>query len=158
MKKHDFPAPLISTFALAVLILSGCGKSNIPPASISAMVGNQPWRSQFVVGLEPPGLHVISLIGYYGHSGDTSQLEVDIADTIPLNQPDPLFHTAVRYMLGNGITYEGEPSIGAHGTVTITSWDTAAHRIAGSFQGTLYNASNSKDSITVINGDFNAGY
>ena len=147
------------TCAYVVFITTGCGKSTPPaPNVISATVGGQVWLSQSAAGIEPPGLGVITLVGLNFSADDSSQLEIDLTDTIPLHKADPFLHTSVRYFAGDGTVYEGEPAIGAHGVVTVNSLDTETHKVTGTFSGVLYNASNSQDSLAVTNGVFSSSY
>jgi outer membrane receptor for monomeric catechols len=156
MKKRSKLATLLPV--VVMIIATGCGKSSSAPSSISANINGKSWLAQYINGTEAPGSGIITLVGFFTRSGDTSTIALDVLDTIPVNTPDPFFNADIRYTLSNGTTYTALPSPGSHGTITVTILDTSAHRLSGTFSGAFYNPSNSKDSITVTDGRFNSGY
>lgn len=158
MKKITVPA---LAFALVLLIAAGCKKSNdngSGSSGIGATVAGTAWQSQLVVGLAPSDDSFIFLTGFYGKAGDTTLIELDISDTTHIGQADPFSGSSVSYTKSNGTTYSGEDFWGGHGSITVTSWDKNAHKIAGTFNGVFYNTQNSDDSIVMANGHFNTSY
>jgi len=141
----------------AVSIFSSCKKSNDAnnTAGISASLGGKAWQST-TVDAEDNGFGTLTLIGF--RTSDTSVLNIGILDAIKVNQADPLDNSEVWFGKHDGTTYTGATSFGGHGSLTVTSWDTAGHKIAGVFSGVFYNTANDQDSMVVTGGHFNNSY
>lgn len=102
------------------------------------------------------------ILAYAINGKDTIQLDMTFPDTLTVNRPfnDPygtqfmlqLFHrdSAANYTS----FYCKAPST----TITITSWDRVAGKIAGSFSGKIAQVVPPMDSITVTNGVFDTKY
>ena len=156
MKKRN----LFTGFAVATMFLiiaTGCKKDNNNNgggAGISATIGGKAWQSQSATGFHTDG--IITLIGVQVTSTDSTAVWLDISDDSQIGQTNPLLN-------GNNISYDtktkgyaGNELTNGHGTITLSSWDKSAKKIAGTFSGVLYN--NTDDSIKVENGHFNASY
>ena len=140
-----------------ILIVTGCKKSNDSNTTrISATIGGTAWQSQYCTGYNTIGW--TNLAGYYGKSGDTSYIAIQIHDSVKVNEPDPFYITTVSYTKGDGTHYVSDDFAGGHGTLTVTSWDQTNHKIAGTFSGVLYNYNDGNDSVKIDNGHFNNTY
>jgi len=163
MKRTKLFTRLSLASAITILITAaGCKKNNdngAGAAGINATVGSTAWQSQQAFGAEPSGDSFIFLTGYLKSGSDSSWFEVDISDTAHVNQPDNNFSgSTVYYGIGTSKIYSSDPFFYSHGSITVTSWDKAAHTIAGNFNGVFYNTQSSNDSIIVNNGHFNSSY
>ncbi|MDO6431747.1 hypothetical protein Q4E93_14175 [Flavitalea sp. BT771] len=154
----------VLTFActFAALVSTGCKKNNNTNHaninSISATLNGVNWQSQYTAGIAPTSNSFIFLYGYFVNPGDTSVIELDIPDSIQVNDPDPFYGSTASYTKSDGTFYLVDNFFGGHGTITVTLKDTNIHRIAGTFSGVFYNTENGKDSIQIGNGRFNTSY
>jgi hypothetical protein len=145
----------------AVLLFAGCKKNNnsYPNVNgISATLGGISWQSQYTVGTAPANKNFIYLYGYSVNSGDTSVIELDISDSVHLNEPDPFHSSTAFFSKSDGTTYILDDFFGGHGTLTVTARFRNIHKIAGTFSGVFYNTQNSDDSIQIEKGHFNTSY
>lgn len=141
---------------------AGCKKSNNNTTAsangISATLNGTGFQSQAVIGVCSQTDSFVDLFGYRVDAGDTTSIEILIADTMHLNQPTQFVDGSGLYYVDtkSGIWFNGDPNFG-YGTVTVTSWDTAKHTIAGTFKAVL--AGNTvTDTMIVTNGRFNTTY
>ncbi|MBN8856444.1 MAG: hypothetical protein BGO55_16760 [Sphingobacteriales bacterium 50-39] len=161
MKKNKPLAGLTLALAFAILFAASCKKSNDSNnnnyTGISATLGTQAFQSTYLLGQF--NQNTLQLNGFQVKSGgDTSVIYVGILSSIKINQPDPLSNSEVWYGKHDGTIYTSGSLFGGHGTLTVTSWDTAGKKITGTFNGIFYNTHNSMDSMTVTNGHFNTSY
>jgi hypothetical protein len=166
MKKNKFFTCVSFVFGLVIFLVSSCKKSNSGAsntASVSAVVSGSPWQSDSIRSYENFGTlgannGYILIEAYYGKApGDTSNLELVIADTAHAGLVDHFHCASFEYYTSNYTSYG--PVKQAHGTVTVTAWNKDAHTIAGTFEGVIYNTQfNVSDSIKIDNGRFNTSY
>ncbi|HEY8968993.1 MAG TPA: hypothetical protein VIM64_07865 [Puia sp.] len=161
MKRTKLLTGLMFMGASLFFIVTGCKKSNDGGGgnSISSTVSGTAWQSQIASGVKMGGY--TELTGIYGKSGDTSMIMIEIHDSVKVNEPDDLSITSLSFTRKNTqTTYSGGffGAYNSHGTVLVTSWDTAAHKIAGTFSGVLYNNDYSDDSLKIDNGHFSTSY
>jgi len=155
-----------STFAL--LTASSCKKSSSNPSSggISATVAGTAFNPAVVQAGYFESANEWYVGGYSIKSNDTSILEVGIFQFFPNQNPQFVVGKSfttdttsayVDYFV-NGFSGKDYDASNGNGfaTFTVTSLDTTAHKIAGTFSGTLY--ANANDSIVVTNGNFNTSY
>jgi len=159
MKRTKLLTGLILTGSL-FFIITGCKKNNDGGGSgISATVAGTAWQSQYAAGVHYLGSTLLT--GAYGKGSDTSMITINIPDSIKVNEPDDFYLTTVSYTKKNTqTTYSGgwTAPYQSHGTLLVTSWDTTAHKIIGTFSGVLYNNDYSDDSLKIDNGHFNTSY
>ncbi|HVU58713.1 MAG TPA: hypothetical protein VHD83_26820 [Puia sp.] len=159
MKRTKLFSSVVLAGAFVALVVTGCKKNNDGGGgtSISATVDATAWQSQYVNGFKSGG--ETNLVGYYGKSGDTSIISIQVHDSVKVNEVTPFdILTNVTYTKSDGTQYIAESYTGAHGTVTVTSWDKNADKIAGTFSGVLYNSNDWDDSIKIDNGHFSSTY
>jgi hypothetical protein len=145
----------------AVLLFTGCKKNNnnYPAVNgISATLGGISWQSQYTVGIAPANTSFIYLYGYAVNAGDTSVIELDISDSVHVNEPDPFHSSTAFFSKSDGTTYILDDFFGGHGTITVTSRFGNVHRIVGTFSGVFYNTQSGDDSIRIDNGRFDTDY
>ena len=161
MKRQVIPAVAIAAlFGIALLsTTSGCKKSSSSGAGgqFSATYSGQTFTPNFVIGAYSRSEGIIALIGYKVAAGDTTSLEVDIPDSVQVNEPSPFAGGSGMYYLDSktGTFYNGDEVDGS-GLVTLSSWDTTTHTLSGTFSGNLYGQNS--DSLVVTNGHFNTTY
>ena len=151
----------LSCFALLTIFITlitiGCSKDSYHnPNNISLTISGKTLQSSSIAGTSN-GTE-LALDGYPVNQGDTSQVHIVLLSDIKVGQPDSFQNSSVLYTAGDGITYSGEAIHGGHGSLTITSWDSTAKRIAGTFDGVFYNVTTGSDSLTISNGRFNSAY
>ena len=161
MRSKNFTLPLCIVFAL--FTAAGCSKSSNSSSSagVSATVAGTAFNPSATVGFFTQSSQYWVLTGYNIKSGDTTALELDIFEPLKVNTPFNTINTNLSiyyYVNGSsGKTYSASPfNPSGNATMTVTSLDTAGHKIAGTFTGTLYNTST--DSVVVTNGKFNTSY
>lgn len=153
--------------AMIILTFAGCKKDNNNSdnnggTGISGTFGGTSWQSAYVLGNFY--YSTLALNGFYVKDNDTSLVYIGILTSIKIGQPDVNFqHSEVGFTkangtIANGTNYTSGDFFGGHGTLTVTSWDTAGKKINGTFSGVLYNPQNSNDSMVVTNGHFNTSY
>jgi len=140
-----------------ILFNTGCSKeSSNNPNSISLTVGSKTLQSTRISGASSNT--ELALDGYPVSQGDTSLVHIAMLTSIKTGQPDSFQLSGVWYSMPNGVTYSGEAIHGGHGILTVTSRDSTARRISGTFSGVFYNTTTGNDSVTIINGRFSSGY
>ncbi|HMH22705.1 MAG TPA: hypothetical protein VK563_13055 [Puia sp.] len=167
MKLKILSRPAILALALGsfflVSAINGCKKSSDSssgsgPSGISATLGGTAYQSTSVIGVMPNSDSYVFMAGLKVVNGDTLVLEIDIPDTVKVNHVDDVSAGGFMYTdFHTGKSYAADGFWG-HGIVTVTSWDTAGHKIAGVFSGVMQNTSGANDSLVVTNGHFNNTY
>jgi hypothetical protein len=157
-----------STSIFALLTASSCKKSNNSSSGsgVNATIAGTAFNPSVTTGIygQSEGLWVIN--GFLMKSGDTSIITVGIYKSFPSSEPQFVvgkpFTTdttsaSVDYFVNglSGKVYDASNGDG-FATFTVTSLDTTAHKIAGTFSGTLY--ASATDSVVVTNGSFNTSY
>jgi hypothetical protein len=152
-----------SAFLLAVASCKKSNNSGSSGTSISATVNGTAWSSN------------LGIIGFYSTAGaggqfsieggqlksaDTTAFELTFYSPFTKNQVVSsdtaeigLLYTDVQ----SNLTYQAGFNVG-HFILTITSYDSTANSIGGTFSGELYNDANYSDSIPVTNGKFNSTF
>ena len=160
MKMKNLFTHLPLAAALMIIIAgSSCKKNNgnsSDGSGISAILGTQGFQSSYVIGEFDQS--TLALNGFSVKPQDTSVVYIGILSSIKINQPDPLSNSEVWYGKQDGTIYTSGSLFGGHGTLTVTSWDTAGKKITGTFSGIFYNTHNSNDSMAVASGHFNTTY
>jgi Domain of unknown function (DUF5025) len=154
---------LIVISSAFLLVAAGCKKSNNSSSSgMSASVGSNSWSS----GSSATQGAYVTLQGQFQiggtqiKSGDTSALVVSFLTPFTLGRAmnsDTAF-IDINYIDSKTLNlYDGGSEAG-WSILTVTSYDSTGHTIAGTFNGVLYNLSNSSDSLVIANGKFNSSY
>jgi len=149
---------LICSLVSPVLLftVTSCKKSNdsnniISSGQMSATINGTNFQSTYVVGIDKsPALNIA---GVRIVSGDTTILQLTMADNFTLNNPLSFRDVTVMYGHPNHI-YNGyyPPS---HGAVSVDAWDKNALSMKGHFSGVLYGGN---DSIVITDGSFTVLY
>ena len=160
---------LIVISSASLLAATSCSKSSSngggSSAAVTATIGSSAWVSNYPIpGIYSLSSHKFLIAGVQIKGGDSTGFEVSFVSPISLNQAissDGLF-TDVGYLVASTqLDYEGNPLFGngnGHSAVTITSYDSTGHKIAGTFNGVLYNTGNPNDSVVIANGKFNTTF
>lgn len=158
--------------ALALVVISSatlfavtsCSKSNSggSSAGISASVAGAAWASNFPVqGIYSTAGGAFLIAGVQVKSGDSTGFAVGFGSPVTLNQAQTSdgVITDVAYIVEKTqAQYDGSPLSGGHSTVTVTSYDSTGHKVAGTFSGVLYNESNPSDSVVITGGKFSSTF
>jgi hypothetical protein len=155
----------IAISSASLLVVASCSKSNNngSSAGISATVGGSTWSNNFTVqGVYSQSGAAFIIGGVQIKSGDSTGIDVGFGSPVTLNKALTSDGIVVDVVYIDGKTqafYDGSPlTAGGHSTITVTSYDSTGHKVGGTFNGVLYNESNSNDSIVVTNGKFNSSY
>lgn len=145
---------------VAILVAGGsCKKSsNNGNAALSASLGGNGWAANYpVTGIYSSGQFEIGGLRVKG--GDSTVLGLIFTSPVALNKPvsSDTAQVDLAYM-DNQTKAEYDGSMPGHSIITITSYDSAARRIAGTFTGVLYNDTNGSDSLVVTGGVFSSSY
>jgi hypothetical protein len=154
----------VAVAAVALLFSIGCKKSNnSSPGSgtVNAMVND-------TLFTPPPGGVYSTYTASSGqfaidafelHGNDTLYLFVTIYRPFTLNQPIDSNSSISNIVYYNSLhqPYSNVTGMG-NTTITVTSFDSVNHKIAGTFSGNLYSDNGNTDSIIVKNGTFNSSY
>lgn len=150
-----------------LLAATSCKKSSSSgggSGSITATVGGTAWSTNYTtVGVYASGggLGLFEIVGLQFKSGDSTSFTLEFAAPITLNQAINADTSALIIAYTDsksGASYTG--MTGGIGTaiLTVTSYDSTAHTIGGTFSGSLYNIANFTDSVVVTGGKFNSSY
>jgi len=160
-----FPLFIIGSFSLVTATV-GCKKSNSSSGSggsnsISATIGGSAWNTTVPTQTIYSNFSSVFEIGGGSvKSGDTTTMAVTIGTPFPLHTPISSDTAEVDLLYSNLHTqagYDGGAQAG-HCLITVTSWDSVNHKIAGTFTGVMYNFTGGTDSLVVTNGNFNTAY
>ncbi len=161
----------IRAFALPLLGLCcivACSKSNqktgyISQGILSASVGGASYIPSLTAAVYSPTASTFDVLGLQPGK-DTTYLRVGLpltGFTIGTPFSSDTVTASGLFWFDAQRTYEYDALFGngaSHALITITSWDSSALKVAGTFSGVLYNISNGSDSIVVSNGTFNTSY
>ena len=161
MKNKTFRLLGLSTvFASVVLVgLSSCHKDkddNGSSAALSATIGANAFKPKFVGASSHGGY--ISVVGGQTLPGDSVYLDVTFPDTAKVNSK--LSFDDADLQLATFTTsklYSGQADR-SHGSVTVTTYDKTNKKVAGKFEGVIYDAFGGTDSVVIKNGQFNTTY
>ncbi|MBN9386002.1 MAG: hypothetical protein J0H74_34920 [Chitinophagaceae bacterium] len=159
MKKFKLLTGL-SVASILVFVATGCKKDNNNGggAGISATINGAAWQSQPIWTSANHSGGTTTVAGGYIKSGDSTAITIAIHDSVHVGEPDKFYLSDLLYIRSNGgsekIYGSGGPG---HGTLTLTTRDQNAHRIAGTFSGVFYNGQ-LDDSVKIDNGQFNLTY
>jgi hypothetical protein len=157
-KNNGLFRSFIVAFVVGLLFTLGCKKSNNGPAStVTATIGDSTFDVGTVSAVRVQQIFSVSLIG----PDRVHSLEFGFAVPFQLNTPLTLDapnvayaweipYAPYHYVAGQYETPAGSASI------TVSSWDSVTHRIAGTFTGEVY--SGPGDSLAITNGQFNVTY
>lgn len=149
-----------SSFLLAA---TSCKKSNNSNSngSMSASVNGTAWATNYpTTGLYSSVAGEFEIAGIQYKSGDSTGFALLFLTPITLNKAisSDTASLDVGYVdVHSQFQYDGG-AIAGHSILTITSYDSTGHKIAGTFSGVLYNVSGGNDSLTITNGTFNTTY
>jgi len=151
--------------AIAALLFStACKKSsNTAPGSgaVNATVNDTLFTPPpgGVYGTYTTGSGQFDIDAFELKGSDTLYLFVTIFKPFTLSQPiDNISSSSnIVYYDASHRPYSNITGMG-NTTITVTTYDSVNHKIAGSFSGNLYSDSGSGDSIIVKNGTFNTSY
>ena len=153
-----------SAFALIpFLVLTACSKGGSAPASntaISATVGGTAFSPALSLAFYTQSGQYWDITGYTIKTGDTTAISVSMAPPVSLNTVMTNDNSGLYieyYLSGTGKDYFAGTGYGS-ASMTLSTLDTVAHKMAGTFSATLYNAVNNKDSILITNGKLNSSY
>jgi hypothetical protein len=146
-----------------ILGASSCKKSNNNStnnnAQLSASVNGSSWANSFPLGaVYSVGASNFQILGIQLKGGDSTGLGLVFLAPITVNQmiSSDSGWVDVEYVNSDTI-FDGGHTAG-HSALTVTSYDPADGKIAGTFSGVLYNVSGGTDSLIVANGSFNTSY
>ncbi|HLI92508.1 MAG TPA: hypothetical protein VKU83_02815 [Puia sp.] len=148
-------------FAAASCKKSGTGNSG---ATLSASVSGTAWTPNYpTAAYYATSGSQFNIVGLYYKNGDSTAFVLDFFSPVNVNQAinSDTSNIDVQYVVakpGSTQVYDGSYMSGGHAILTVTSYDSTGHKIAGTFSGVLYNVSGGTDSVLVTNGAFNTSY
>ncbi|HTR29855.1 MAG TPA: hypothetical protein VMH27_11330 [Puia sp.] len=153
----------LALFVAAALLAAGCKKSNSSSPTVTATINGTGWAANIPETgalITTTGQLVVGGIQF--KHGDSTGFTLTFSSTANFGQPmvstGPGSSIDVGYVdFGTKTAYDGGVTAG-RSTITVTSYDSAGGKVAGSFSGVLYNTSGGSDSLTVANGLFNATF
>jgi hypothetical protein len=149
-----------------VMLLSapGCKKSNSSSnGSFTATVNGTAWVSNIPeTGALITITNIFDLGGIQYKNGDSTAIGLTFSSlsqfSQPINSTDSAAQIDVTYVDIKARTQYDGGLLTGHSTITITSYDSLAGKIAGTFSGVLYNISGGSDSLVITNGIFNTTF
>jgi hypothetical protein len=144
-----------SSFLVSV---TSCKKSNSGGSnSVAASVGGTAWASNVtVIGIYSTqvGLGVFDIGAFQVKGKDSTTFSLTFTTPFAVNKSfsSDTTNLDISYQDINGLPFDASAGLG-HSLMTITSYDSTGHRIAGTFSGVLYDPNN--DSLVVTGGTFN---
>ncbi|THU34732.1 hypothetical protein FAM09_22300 [Niastella caeni] len=151
---------LLTVMAAALTIgISSCKKDkddNGSSAALSATIGGNAFKPRVVTGTSHNGY--ISVVGGQTLPGDSVFLDVTFPDTSKVNTKLNFDHADLQLAtFTTSKLYSGNDSR-SHGSVTVTTLDKTNKKVAGKFEGVIYNAFGGPDSVVIKDGQFNTTY
>jgi hypothetical protein len=152
-----------SAFLLAVTSCKKSSNNGGGTGTMTATVSGTAWSNSFpVVGVyaSSGGAGLFELIGLQFKGGDSTSFALDFASPFTLNQAFSSDTAALIVAYTDSKTGNSYTALTGFGTgvLTVSSYDSTGHTIAGTFSGVLYNATTGTDSIVVTNGKFNSTF
>lgn len=159
MKNKSLRLLALSTvFASTVLVgLSSCKKDkddNGSSAGMSATIGTNAFKPKAVVATLQNGY--IEVVGGAALPGDTLIIEVSFEDTAKLNTKLGFDEAEIELATSSKLYDSSDPR--SHGSVTVTTLDKTNKKVAGKFDGVIYDEFGGSDSLVVKDGQFNTSY
>lgn len=151
---------LSSVFAFTLAIgMTSCKKDkddNSASSKLSATVGTAAFTPQVVTAMSFSGQ--IWIAGYSAKSGgDSSVLQVSFPESATVNTGiDITSITADLSYWNTKQTIDYSSGYKSHGTITLTTFDKTGKKVAGNFNGVIYQSTN--DSLVIKDGKFNTTY
>lgn len=160
MKNKTFRLLGLSTAFAAVLTIgfSSCkkDKDNDSSAALSATIGTNAFKPKAVLAASQGGY--IQIVGGQTLPGDSVYLEVVFPDTVKVNtRLDFEVADLELATFSTSKLYDGSADK-SHGSVTVTTFDKTNKKVAGKFEGVIYDAFGGTDSIVIKDGQFNTTY
>jgi hypothetical protein len=147
-----------------LLAAAGCKKSSNSGSGsgMSATVGSNSWSSgtSATQGIYVTSQGQFQIGGTQIKSADTSAFVLYFATpfTVGRAMNSDTVYVDVNYIDSKTLNlYDGGGEAG-WSILTVTSYDSTSHSIGGTFNGVVYNLSNSSDSLVIANGKFNSSY
>ena len=160
MRTKFFTIVALSTLTIFTAGVTSCSKSNNNPGgSLSATIGSTSFSPSQSISVYYQSQQDWDIAGFTVKGTDSTGLDVNIPGPFKLNTTldNDLGGIGITYFASGGKIYFTGLGYG-HAALTVTSLDSAGHKIAGKFTATLYNQSNNNDSLMVTNGQFNTTY
>jgi hypothetical protein len=148
-----------SVLTLVFGAIAGCSKNNnssTSSGSFTATVGGSAFQGSSTGGAYSSSLGVLLVVSSSVQSKDTATIELVLPYAPPVNKPfvsDSLYLTYTH----KGAEYDAWSANGQL-QVTVTSLDTLAHTLAGTFAATGHSGANYNDSVVITNGKFSSAY
>lgn len=149
--------------SIVLLTVTGCSKSNSGGTSsgMSATVSGSAWATNFpTVGVFSTLASEFEIGGLQFKGGDSTAFALVFLSPVTVNSTI----SSGTGMLDIGYVdtktqqeYDGGTTAG-HSILTVTSYDSTGHKIAGTFSGVLYNITGGSDSLIVTNGKFSTAF
>jgi hypothetical protein len=159
MKNKTFRLLGLSTvfaFTLATGMTS-CKKDkddNSSSTGMSATIGTNAFKPKAVVATLQNGY--IEVVGGATLPGDTLVIEVLFQDTAKVNTKLSFNNAEIELATSSKLYDSSDPR--SHGSVTVTTLDKTNKKVAGKFEGVIYDAFGGTDSLVVKDGTFNTTY
>ncbi len=163
LTKTDLSLIVILT---AASLIPACKKSNSASPAMTATIGTISFQSTTATSFHTIIDSVFAFNMEMRHSTDSSYIFLEFRGAFQLNTPIDSYVGSVLFDYGDfGSTFYSAGGFGAappasnrgHVVLTITAWDSTAHSIAGTFNGSGFDLPNVTDSVS-INGKFNTTY
>jgi hypothetical protein len=150
---------LSTAFALTLAIgVTSCKKdkddNGSSSAPLSATIGANAFKPTYL-GAALKNKY-IEIYGGQTLPGDSVYLTVGFYDTVALNTKLDVKGLQLATFTTSKL-YSGTVTP-SHGSITVTTLDKTNKKIAGKFEGTIYNPFATGDSVVIKNGEFNTTY
>ncbi len=147
---------------IALLSTTSCKKSNSDSGnSVSATIGTNNLKYSQMQSTYIRTNTYLDVIGLSVNGKDSAGIDVSIPSNAVVGKAvssDTSFDAYLGYIdESKQVSYSAYNGQG-HIVITVTSWDSTNHKIAGTFSGEVYNDNNLNDSLPVANGKFNSSY
>jgi hypothetical protein len=161
MKNKTFRLLGLSTvFAFTLAIgMTSCKKDkddNGSSAGMSATIGTNAFKPKAVVATLQQGY--VEVVGGAKMPTDSLVIEVVFPDTVKLNTKLSFEVAEIEMATINASKLYDSSDPRSHGSVTVTTLDKTNKKVAGKFDGVIYDAFGGTDSLVVKDGTFNTTY
>ena len=163
MKNKTFRLLGLSTVFATVLAIgfTSCKKDKDDnnggsSAPMSATVGANAFKAKAAVGVSHNGL--IEVTGGAPMPNDSLVIEVFFEDTAKLNTKLGFDVADIEMATISSVKLYDGSDPRSHGSVTVTTLDKTNKKVAGKFEGVIYDAFGGADSLVVKDGTFNTTY
>jgi hypothetical protein len=151
---------ILVPFLCAALLAASCGKSNSGSASsgtLSATIGSSNFQSTTTLGAYSVGIELLAVVSSSMHPNDTSAFQLILPWPPPVNKPFPADSLLMLSYTIKGTEYDAYSTEGQL-QLTVTSLDSTAHKIGGTFSATGHSLLSYNDSVVITNGKFSTAY